>query len=67
MSSTSKSARPLRSSDVPNEPLDPEEIRVALHGLRDLMRTIRSTKISTDLKLAYDRIANISVSESSLN
>ncbi len=45
------------------EPLDPNEIRIALSELHGLMSRIRSVVISRDLRTAYDRIAGITVVE----
>ena len=45
------------------EPMDPNEIRLALSELRELMSRIRSSVISRDLRTAYDRIAGITVRE----
>ncbi len=50
-------------ADLIAEPLDPNEIRIALGELRDLMSRIRSAVISRDLRTAYDRIAGITVHE----
>lgn len=49
------------------EPLDPNEIRIALEELHNLMSRIRSAAICRDLKSAYDRIAGISVRERTLD
>ena len=46
-----------------SESMDPNEIRFALGELRDLMSRIRSSAIRRDLRVAYERIASISVSE----
>ncbi len=48
---------------VLGEPLDPNEIRTALDGLRELMARIGSAAIRRDLRAAYIRIANITVTE----
>lgn len=53
--------------DFADDPLDPNEIRIALGALHDLMSQIRSAAIRRDIKSAYDRIAGISVCERTID
>lgn len=55
------------TKDFAVEPLDPNEIRIALGELHDLMSRIRSAAIRRDIKSAYDRIASISVHERTID
>jgi hypothetical protein len=49
--------------DFVGESMDPNEIRIALSELSELMSRIRSSVISQDLRTAYDRIAGINLRE----